>query len=210
MHDAIGTNDDTTVGLADGLVSETHPECRNGAPPAADDVDCHSGFARCARSGRNHDRRRRELPDLLDGDRVVAPDDRIRPELAQVLDEVVCEGVVVVDDENHCWSLVAGRWSLVAGRWSLVAGRWSLVAGRPQLAVSQGPATSSQQPREANLSDDTAYAPASNTHDRRAYKSALSKCPHGRAFPARRADRRRLPKDALRTNDEAYAATRPS
>ena len=45
--------------------------------------------------------RRPELTDLVDVDRVVAAHDQVRPQLAQVLDEVVGERVVVVDDEEH-------------------------------------------------------------------------------------------------------------
>ena len=41
-----------------------------------------------------------ELDDLVEGERVVAVHDRLGAELAQVLDEVVDERVVVVDDED--------------------------------------------------------------------------------------------------------------
>ncbi len=41
-----------------------------------------------------------EPGDLLGRDLVVAPDEDLGPELAEVLDQVVREGVVVVYDEN--------------------------------------------------------------------------------------------------------------
>ena len=39
--------------------------------------------------------------DLVDGDLVVSLDHHLDAELAEILDEVVGEGVVVIDDEHH-------------------------------------------------------------------------------------------------------------
>ena len=49
-----------------------------------------------------------QRPGLLDGQGVVADDKRLRAQLAQVVDEVVGEAVVVIDDEDHAPLLGAG------------------------------------------------------------------------------------------------------
>src|SRR5512143_2498677 len=86
---------------------QTHAEDRNAAPPATNRLDGDAGFLRRAGSGRDDDCRRRELADLVDRDGIVAPHDDVHAKLAQILNEVVREGVVIVDDENHggtgCW-----------------------------------------------------------------------------------------------------------
>src|SRR4029077_17592387 len=51
--------------------------------------------------GRRDDVRRRERLDLVRCDPVVAADDRLAAQLADVPGEVVDEGIVVVDDEDH-------------------------------------------------------------------------------------------------------------
>jgi hypothetical protein len=101
VHGASRAHHATTVGFTDRLMSEADAECGNALAPRANHVDRDAGLRGGARAGRQHDRIRREGADLLDRDRVVATDDDLRTELAEVLDEIVREGVVVVDDEQH-------------------------------------------------------------------------------------------------------------
>ena len=43
----------------------------------------------------------RELGDVGDGNLVVALHEQVGTEFAEILDEVVGEGIVVIDDEDH-------------------------------------------------------------------------------------------------------------
>ena len=62
------------------------------------------------------------VADFVDADRVVAPDDDLGAELAEVLDEVVGEGVVVVDDEDHALRRCGRRELRVGVRRDLTSG----------------------------------------------------------------------------------------
>ena len=59
--------------------------------------------------GGDDDSLRRELFDFGNGDLVVAHDMEVRPQLAEILDEVVGEAVVVIEDEDHDGSTVRAR-----------------------------------------------------------------------------------------------------
>ena len=95
-------------GRADGLVAEADAENRNLAGHVADEVDGDAGLLRRAGAGREEDAVRVQGFDLVRGQLVVAADDDVGAELAHVLDEVVGEGVVVVEDEDHCVQCSAG------------------------------------------------------------------------------------------------------
>src|SRR6185437_16413071 len=100
VHHALGAHHSTTICLADGLMSEADAEGGNRTSPAADRGDRDACLRRCAGPRRDDDGRRRQRADLVDRDGIVAPYHRLRPELTEVLDEVVGEGIVVVDDED--------------------------------------------------------------------------------------------------------------
>ena len=89
------------VGRADALVAEADAENRRRRSEAADEIGRDPGLGRRARSRRNDDVRRRERLDLVERDRVVAADDRVAAQLADVPRQVVDERVVVIDEENH-------------------------------------------------------------------------------------------------------------
>ena len=85
----------------------------SGTSPAssADGLEADAPVLGAARTGRDQHGVGPLGPDAGDVDGVVAEDDRVRAELAQLLDEVVDEGVVVVDDEDpgaHGWPIVPG------------------------------------------------------------------------------------------------------
>src|SRR3954469_18403537 len=107
MHDALGPDDVAAVCFSDRLMAEANTKRWYRASPAANDVDGHPGFPRRARTRRQHDGGRRQITNLVDGDRVVALHHELGAELAEVLNEVVGERVVIVDDENH--SVVTAR-----------------------------------------------------------------------------------------------------
>ncbi len=88
-------------GLRERLVPEADAE--RGDPrlgEAAHDLERDAGLVRRARAGRDDDAVGRAFEQLVDAGLVVAHDVELRPELAEVLDEVVGERVVVVDHQH--------------------------------------------------------------------------------------------------------------
>ncbi len=101
MHQALGADDVTTINLADALVAEADAEDGGGGSQGLDDGAGNSRFIGRAGSGGNADAAGLERLDLREIHRVVANDFHFRPQLAEVLHEVVGEGVVVIDDQQH-------------------------------------------------------------------------------------------------------------
>src|SRR5688572_13566671 len=95
-------------------MTEADAEDRHARTEAANDVHRDAGVLRAARSGRDEDLLRRHGLDLTDRDLVVASDAELRAQLAQVLDQVVGERVVVVDDENHSPACAISRARITA------------------------------------------------------------------------------------------------
>ncbi len=100
-HPARRADHAPAIRLADRLMSEAYAEDRDVGAVSPDRGDADPRLCRRARSGRQHYRVRREFGDALHRDRIVADDVRPLPQFAEVLDEVVREGIVVVDDEEH-------------------------------------------------------------------------------------------------------------
>jgi hypothetical protein len=87
-------------GLSDRLVAQADAEDGDLAGELLDYLDRGAGLLRRARTGRDHYPIWVELEDLFRRDLVVAPDEYLPAQLPEVLDQVVREGVVVVDDQN--------------------------------------------------------------------------------------------------------------
>ena len=87
--------------LPDRLVAEAYPEDGPAPGEGLDDVERHAGIARGARARRKKDAVGIERQRLLDGDLVVAEDPLLHAQLAEILDQVVGEGIEVIDDEEH-------------------------------------------------------------------------------------------------------------
>jgi hypothetical protein len=101
VHGALGSDRPTPVGLAEALVTQTHPQHRHVGPQGAEDLDADPGLIRRARPRRDHDVPRCHSPDLPDVAGVVPDDPGIGAQGTEHLDQVEGEGVVVVDDEEH-------------------------------------------------------------------------------------------------------------
>src|SRR5512133_3668960 len=94
-------HDATAEGLRHRLMTEADTESRHaGLREAAGDRERHAGLVGRARPGRDDDAIEGALEQLVDDRAVVAHDLELAPQLAQVLDEVVGERVVVVDHED--------------------------------------------------------------------------------------------------------------
>ena len=101
MHEAAGADDIATEDVADGLMAEADAEEGGGFTEALDHGAADASFLGGAGAGGDADVVWIELSYLIQSDLVVAADFHDGSHLAEVLDEVVGEGVVVVDDEEH-------------------------------------------------------------------------------------------------------------
>ncbi|MNZ47220.1 hypothetical protein D3C78_649270 [compost metagenome] len=99
MHDLAGPHDITAKGLANGLVAQADTENRQLAGKVQDSFDGNTGLGRGARTRGNHDALGVQGFDLGDGQFVVANDFNLCTQLAEVLHDVVGEGVVIVDHQ---------------------------------------------------------------------------------------------------------------
>src|SRR5713226_9841155 len=95
-------DDPSAEGLAETLVAETHTEDRHLSAELLDRIVGDARIVGSAGPWRDDDAV--VLRQLTDAHLVVAEDRRLHPELAEVLNEVVRERVVVVDDREP------GRW----------------------------------------------------------------------------------------------------
>src|SRR5262245_49012511 len=101
VHQRARAHHTPAEGLADALVPEADAEHRDAAlREGADRGDGDAGVGRPARARRDDERVGRAREQLGHGRDVVADDLDVRAELAQVLDEVVREGVVVIDHQQ--------------------------------------------------------------------------------------------------------------
>ena len=100
VHDRRRPHDPAAVDLADALVTQADAEHRSVGAEAADDLVARARVLGPARPGRDEHCVGIEADELVGREGVVAVDRRFGAELAQVLDEVVDERVVVVDDEH--------------------------------------------------------------------------------------------------------------
>src|SRR5258705_2880356 len=112
MHRQGRTHDVAAEGLADRLMAETDAQDRNAAGGLFYQVEADAGLVRGAGAGRQHDRLGLRGEHRVGGRLVVAPDSDLRPQSAQIMDEVEGEAVIVVDQDDHaftCWFKVLDR-----------------------------------------------------------------------------------------------------
>ena len=102
MHDIAGLNHLAAEGLADGLVAQAYAKqryarlCRRPGQAKAD-----AGLIRIARAGREEDARRAHRHRLVDRDRIVADHAGLGAQFTQVVHQVVGEGIIVIDQQQH-------------------------------------------------------------------------------------------------------------
>ena len=107
VHEFGCTDDLAAEGGSDGLMTEADAENGRFARHALDERHEDAGFLRRAGAGRKQDSFGMERLDLVDGKLVVAANDHLRAEFTEVLNEVVGEGIVVVENEDHAVLSVA-------------------------------------------------------------------------------------------------------
>jgi hypothetical protein len=101
VHEALGPNDMPAESLTDGLVTETYTKDWNFSADGIDSGETNAGLVWGARTRGQHYPVRLFFEDSVWRDLIVLDDANRRAELAQVLDEVVRERVVVIDDEQR-------------------------------------------------------------------------------------------------------------
>src|SRR6266508_3216332 len=103
VHLLAGAGHGASEGLADRLVPETDAQDGRALVQAADEGQRDAGAVRISGARGDDDPVGGHARDFFDGDLVVAHDAHRGALLAEVLDEVVRERVVVVEDEDHGW-----------------------------------------------------------------------------------------------------------
>ena len=101
VHHVLRAADAPAEGLPDRLVAKAYAEDRYLPGEALNQRHANAGLVRRAGTRRDDDRLRFPRRDFCERNRIVAMDVHIRTELAQILDEVVGEAVVVVDHQKH-------------------------------------------------------------------------------------------------------------
>ena len=101
VHHARGANHRAAERFADRLMTEAHAEDRQPAREVFEQRHAEACIGRSARARRQADAIGLHRLDVLDRHEIVAHDPDLFTELAEVLDEVVGEAVVVVDHQQH-------------------------------------------------------------------------------------------------------------
>ena len=118
MHDAVIPHHFAAENMADALMAQTHTERRDRGGIAAEDVVGNASFIGRARARRNDKVRWPQLGHIVGANLVVPKDPHIerRIQFAESLHEVVSEGVVIVNEQDHavCHPCLAGiGWALL-------------------------------------------------------------------------------------------------
>ena len=119
MHQLGSARDHAAEGFGDRLVSKAHTENRDRRSQRADELYRDPRVARHAGAWRDHDEVRRQRTDLFDAGDIVPNNSHQRPELAQVLVQVVGKAVVVVDQQHARRAHATTSSFTVAGRPSM-------------------------------------------------------------------------------------------
>ena len=108
VHQPAATHDLRAKGLADRLVPQTYTQEWNLAREPFNAWHRYAGLVGRAWAGRDNQMRRPLGFDLLQGNLVVAINLQIqcRIDLSQSLHQVVCEGIVIIDKQNHIGSIL--------------------------------------------------------------------------------------------------------
>src|SRR5271166_963714 len=115
-------------------MSETHAKDRKSAVRQPDEFKTNASLVRRARTRGKDDRIRLHRQGFCCGQFVIAPDDDFRPELSQVVEQVVGKAVVVIDQQQqdtpnslklktysisggHSWPFSTPIYDVLAGCW---------------------------------------------------------------------------------------------
>src|SRR4051812_23138279 len=100
MHQSRRLDDLAAEHRTDALMPEADAEDWYPGTEPAHNFIADSGVSRAARPGRDANPPRSKGLNFCDGDFVIPPHDHLAFQLPEILDEVVGEGIVVIDDED--------------------------------------------------------------------------------------------------------------
>src|SRR5579872_4854583 len=106
MHEIGGADDVASEGFADGLVSQTDAEHRSSSREVTNEFDADTSFMRRAGAGRDHDPLWPHRLDFFYRDLSIAAKFHLGAQFAEILDQVISEGVVVIENENQVCGLL--------------------------------------------------------------------------------------------------------
>lgn len=101
MHHAMIDHHVCSVGVTDALMSQADTERGNVGAEFANDLVAEPGFPWGTRAGGNQNSFRFHPRNALQRDLVVAMHFQFHPHFTQILDQIECERVVIVDNEDH-------------------------------------------------------------------------------------------------------------
>jgi hypothetical protein len=101
VHQASSPNDPAAERRADALMAETDAKDRDLSCKPQDEVAADAGFFWGLRSRRDHNLIWSQLRKFIEGHLVIPEDPGTFAKLAQVLDQIIGEGVIVVDHDQH-------------------------------------------------------------------------------------------------------------
>jgi hypothetical protein len=100
VHQLRCSHNIAAIDLSDALVAETHAKDRNASSEGRDYLVGKASVFGATRAGADEHTVGGEFFDLLNGERVASANERIGAKLAQVLDEVEDERVVVIENKD--------------------------------------------------------------------------------------------------------------
>ena len=101
VHRLGRAHDLAAIGLADGLMAQAHAQDRHAAVRLCDQLQADARLVGGAGPGRQHDAFGLQRQRLARGQRVIALDPHLRAQLAQIVEQVVGEAVIVIDQKDH-------------------------------------------------------------------------------------------------------------
>src|SRR5829696_1382095 len=101
MHEAAGAHHPASEGFSDRLMSQAYSEYRDPSGSRAHQRHRDPRVFRRPGARGDHNGLRPHGKDLIRRQRIVAVDGRLRAEIPGVLDQVVCETVVVIKNKEH-------------------------------------------------------------------------------------------------------------
>src|SRR3954463_13688215 len=101
VHQLSSTDNVAAKSRAKRLMSQAHAQHRTLAGKMFDQVNADPSLLRRAGSWRNQDMAGLHFFNFLRRNLIVAAHLYLLAQLAQVLDQVVSEGIVIIEDENH-------------------------------------------------------------------------------------------------------------
>src|ERR1019366_8990419 len=104
VHEGGGTNNFAAEGRANRLMAEAHAQQRHAPCEMADQFDADASFLRGARAGRDHDAIGTKLLNPANRDLVITAHHYLLTQFAEVLHQVVGEGVVIIQNKDHKFS----------------------------------------------------------------------------------------------------------